>query len=449
MTELENNDPWHSGLAPGRLDVMGGIADYSGSLLLQMPIRETTKVEIQGRTDNIFHLQTSINLTSILEFEVNFKDLSGKNLVEAGKYLDSIPNGDWASYVIGCFLLMKQEKDLAITGANIRITTDIPPGKGVSSSAAIEVATMHAICKMSGLRLQENELPVLSQKVENEVVGAACGLMDQLAVHFGQKNKLLPIICQPVNVLEPISIPAVIEFCGIDSGVRHAVGGASYGDVRTAAFMGYTIIAMMEGIDKASLENARVSGEISSLPYGGYLANIPVKLFVEKYAKALPVKISGKDFLNRYAGSIDRATVINQETEYRVLACTQHPVYENERVNRFSDLLQQLNLNQDAEEIFIELGRLMLGSHESYSAVGLGNPSTDEILNEVMTLGPSSGLYGGRISGGGNGGTVAILCSSGKGIAAAKEVHRKFQIKYGKALHFFTGSSNGARYLNE
>ena len=106
-------------------------------------------------------------------------------------------------------------------------------------------------------------------------------------------------------MIKPISIPRGINFSGIDSGVRHAVSGASYSDVRAAAFMSYTIIALSEGATVEDLDHARTSGDWSKLPYKGFLANIPVPVFEEKYLSLLPAKISGKDFLSQYKVSID------------------------------------------------------------------------------------------------------------------------------------------------
>src|SRR6187401_1516471 len=289
-----------SATAPGRMDVMGGIADYSGSLLLQMPIRQTTTVSIQKRTDGIFNFRTQLTKKKTIDFIIDLFGLENKSLTEAGDIIRSVPGGDWAVYSLGCFLVLQKKKDIQLTGANVFIGSNVPWGKGVSSSAALEVATMNALDRLYQLSLGKEELAVLAQMAENHVAGAPCGLMDQLSSHLGQKNKLLPLICQPHKVDKPISIPRGINFSGIDSGVRHAVSGASYSDVRAAAFMSYIIIALNEGGTVEELNQARTSGDWSKLPFKGFLANIPVSLFEEKYISLLPVEISGKDFLSQY-----------------------------------------------------------------------------------------------------------------------------------------------------
>jgi len=274
-------------------------------------------------------------------------------------------------------------------------------------------------------------------------------LMDQLSSHLGQKNKLLPLICQPHQVDKAISIPRGINFSGIDSGVRHAVSGASYSDVRAAAFMSYTIIALNEGATVEELEQARTSGDWGKLPFKGFLANIPVPVFEEKYLSLLPKEILGKDFLSRYKVSIDPVTTIDEQKIYKPLVCGSHPVYENARVSEFKTLLKNLKKQGDKQASLIQMGNLMMKSHESYSAVGLGNEYTDKIVEMIRDAGPARGVFGARVSGGGNGGTVCILSYDKEGKNTIKEIYHKYkQIKKQK-LFFFSGSSHGAYSLNQ
>lgn len=442
-------EPVITAKAPGRMDVMGGIADYSGSLLLQIPIKQATSVSIQKRTDGVFHLRTNITKNKTADFSIHLSALKNKSLQEAGRIIRSVYGGDWAVYVLGCFLVLQQEKQIELTGANVLIESNVPWGKGVSSSAALEVATMNALAKLFGLTLGNEELPVLAQMAENYVAGAPCGLMDQLSSHLGQKNKLLPLICQPHQVIKPIAIPRGIYFTGIDSGIRHAVSGASYSDVRTAAFMAYTIIAMNEGATPADLQQAKSSGDWSKLPYKGFLANIPADVFRMNHSSFLPEKISGKDFLTKYRVSIDKVTVIDENKIYKPLVCAAHPVFENERINLFASLLMRFNKLEDKTASLEKMGKLMLKSHQGYSSVGLGNEHTDEIVQMVKDAGSGSGVFGARITGGGSGGTVCILNYGEEGKAAVKEIYQNYKARLKRRLFLFTGSNHGALFLNQ
>jgi L-arabinokinase len=446
---FSNNELLVCAKAPGRMDVMGGIADYSGSLLLQIPIKQTTSVSIQKRTDGVFHLRTQVKKNKAKDFSIHLSVLKNKSLQEAGNIIKSYAGGEWAVYVLGCFLVLQKEKQIEISGANVLIESDVPWGKGVSSSAALEVATMNALAKLYKLALEKEELPVLAQMAENLVAGAPCGLMDQLSSHLGQKNKLLPLICQPHRVFGALKIPRGISFIGIDSGIRHAVSGSSYSDVRTAAFMGYSIIALHEGAFPTDLKYAQTTGDWSNLPFQGFLANISSAQFREKYFSLLPEKLSGKDFLHQYQVSIDQVTTVDIHTIYRPRVCAAHPVFENERIKEFATLLSGFKNQDDKTAVLKRMGKLMLESHQSYSAVGLGNEHTDEIVQMVMEAGNNSNIFGARITGGGCGGTVCVLTYGIKGMMAVKEVFKKYKTKYQQRLYLFTGSSQGAYFVNQ
>ena len=94
-----------------------------------------------------------------------------------------------------------------------------------------------------GAKLEPPErVALLCQRAENFVVGAPCGVMDQMASALGDDGRLLKLLCQPARVQSPVPIPSHLRFWGIDSGVRHSVGGSDYGTVRAATFMARTVL---------------------------------------------------------------------------------------------------------------------------------------------------------------------------------------------------------------
>ncbi|MFM7839495.1 MAG: hypothetical protein ACKO6K_07985, partial [Chitinophagaceae bacterium] len=228
--------------------------------------------------------------------------------------------------------------------------------------------------------------------------------------------------------------------------IRHAVSGASYSEVRTAAFMAYSWIAVQEGLAIAELKSAAEQQLISGLPYRGYLANIPRSHFQTHLEAGLPEELKGEDFLNRGLLSIDPVTRVEPQVNYRLRACAKHPVEENDRIHRFREVLQQWKDDSANEEQLHQLGVWMYESHAGYSSVGLGNVQTDDLVERVRQKGTCSGVYGARVSGGGSGGTVVILCSGAKGEETVREIHREYQQAVGQAVHLFSGSSEGALY---
>jgi L-arabinokinase len=441
---FEGGGPVFVTRAPGRLDLMGGIADYSGSLVLELPIASATHAALQLRTERTLVVvslpQTDAGHERMFEMALNeLYDASGSPLeyAEAARYFKRVGN-DWAAYVAGAFHVLARERGVRFErGARILIRSEVPEGKGVSSSAALEVATMQAVSAAYGLDLDPRELAFLCQRVENLVACAPCGVMDQMTSACGEQDKLLALLCQPGELKGTVALPEELEVWGIDSGIRHSVGGADYGTVRTAAFMGYRMIAEMAGLRVSGAGRGHVS--IEDPEWRGYLANITPDEFEARYASSLPARMSGAEFLERFQGITDHVTTVDPARHYHVRQATQHPVKEHARVTRFAEILSGTEAASRADE----LGQLMYKSHKSYSACCLGSPGTDELVRLVREAGIESGLYGAKITGGGSGGTVAVL--GRKGARAAVEVIAKeYERRTGHAPLIISGSSPGA-----
>jgi galactokinase len=383
--------------APGRLDVMGGIADYSGSHVLEFPLAEATFAAVQ------LNAERTIRIVSFLEdrplsFTMSLRVFEGPIEYEAARELfQHDPGNRWAAYVAGVFLVLMRELNMKFaSGANILISSRVPLGKGVSSSAALEVAVMRAVAEAFSIELEPRDVALLCQKVENLVVGAPCGVMDQMTAVFGERDRLLLLLCQPAEVKGMITLPRQLTLWGIDSGVRHWVGGSSYREVRAATFSGLKTITQ--------------TGPTN------YLANISPAEFEREYRARLPEAIR---------------------------IPTAHPIYENARVLRFVDLLDTCESAAAPEPIFNALGELMYESHRAYTALGLNSAGTDLLVDLVRKEGPDAGLYGAKITGGGSGGTVAVL-----GDQAAQPAIDRIVAAYAKQTthepYVFKESSSGS-----
>ncbi len=318
--------------APGRLDVMGGIADYSGATVCEMPIAEAAFVALQPRADGLIRVRTTADV-AVNEVTLNLRELP-IDYAAARQQLTSNEATMWAAYVLGAFVVLACEGGMSLAaGANVLLDSAVPLGKGVSSSAAIEVATLRALTVAAGLDVSSYELAVLAQTIENRVVGAPCGLMDQLTSVFGAAHHLLKIKCQPEGTISSFALPDGVQFIGIDSGVRHAVTGASYGDVRVAAFMGYRIIADHLHCQVASSDLGQVC--IDDPTYQGFLCNIPLAEFQTQFASLLPEQMRGDEFLARFGGTTDPVTKVDPARTYAIRAATTHPIKEEARVQQF------------------------------------------------------------------------------------------------------------------
>src|SRR6266536_2274383 len=233
------------------------------------------------------------------------------------------PEARWAAYILGVFfvLLAEGEIDAFPVGADLLVHSTVPLGAGVASSAALEVASMRAVAGAYGASTAGLRLAALCQVVENRVVGAPCGIMDQVTCALGRAGQLLALRCQPHDVLGYYAPPAGYAFVGLDSGVKHAVGGVRYPRVRCAAFMGKRIVEQALG---------------QSVPY---LADLTPELFRGELWALLPARLSGAEFVEHWAHTDDPATTILADEVYPVRGATEHPIYENARVQRFTQLL--------------------------------------------------------------------------------------------------------------
>ena len=413
--------------APGRIDLMGGIADYSGSLVLQWPIAAGTNVAVQLQDT------PAIQLCSLAPnpknpsrfFEMRLADFESNDAPIDYSAARTMFRSDrhWAAYVAGAFLVLRRERDCRFPkGARILIGSEVPEGKGVSSSAALEVAAMTAIAAAYNIELSPIEVAFLSQKVENLIAGAPCGVMDQMTAACGESHRLLALLCQPGELKGTISLPEELAIWGLDSGIRHSVAGVDYGVVRTAAFMGLRIIEETGGPD----------------PHG-YLANLTPDEFEDHFTSQLPSQMSGADFLQRYEGIADSVTAVDPNQIYPVFAATGHPVYEHARVKLFAKTLQNWQGTRDGWP----LGDLMYESHESYSACGLGSSVTDELVRLVRQADEDCGLYGAKITGGGSGGTVAVL-GQRSAQPTIEAIAKRYAQRSGHEPLIISGSSAGA-----
>jgi galactokinase len=406
--------------APGRLDVMGGIADYSGSLVLQRPIAEATFAAVQ-RID-----RPAIEVVSVgrspcsIPLETLAPEGEPVTYDAARRMFASRPDHNWAAYIVGMLLVLARERGMPLSGARIVIASNVPEGKGVSSSAAVETATMQAAACAFAVAIEPRELALLCQKGENLIAGAPCGVMDQMTCVFGDEHALMALLCQPAELQPPVPVAGDIALWGLDSGERHAVGGSDYGGVRAGAFIGLRILS-----------------DHGDIP-GAYLVNIDPSTFERDLVRYLPEGISGDEFLDRYGHTIDTVTTVQRGRMYRVRAPTAHPVYERERAQTFRRLL----CAPADEERRVQLGALMYGSHASYGACGLGSRGTDLLVDLVRAEGPARGLYGARITGGGSGGTVAVIGRRDAAPAIARVVDA-YERSTGYRPHVFAGSSPG------
>ena len=139
------------------------------------------------------------------------------------------------------------------------------------------------------------------------------------------------MFCQPHELRSPLQLPAGMRFVGINSNVKHSVGGGPTAETRCAAFMGHKII-----LETMRQLGAASGHELIADPMHGYLANLDPDDYKTLFRPRMPETINGKEFLDRYGPTIDAATSVDPAIDYAVRHATDHHVLEGGASNGLS-----------------------------------------------------------------------------------------------------------------
>jgi galactokinase len=451
--EFVAGQPMRISRAPGRLDVMGGIADYTGSTVCEGTLDRAAAVALQQRSDRLLQVFSFNLLDQHLPFTfgISLDALASEPLAKLAAGFAE-PGRRWAAYLAGCLHVLHEAKlvDLAnpaVRGLNLALYSTVPLGAGVSSSAAIEVATMLNLADHFGIgdQLDPMRLSVLCQRVENHLVGAPCGIMDQVSSCFGQQDSLLRMVCQPHEIQTPVHLPAGMRVLGINSNVKHSVGDGAYGRTRCAAFMAHKIILAKMG-EAAEQHGVKLVGD----PLRGYLANLNPDDYRGLLRPHLPPWMAGQEFLDRYGPTIDTATAVHPGERYPVQHAADHHVLEARRVKQFVAFLSAAGTapQPHRQTMLRKAGHLMYASHQSYSNDAMLGAAECDLLVELIRKHEHAGLYGGKITGGGSGGTVAVLAQLGEQAdLAIAEIMKAYQQQSGHQPEAFLHSSPGGWHV--
>jgi galactokinase len=266
--------------------------------------------------------------------------------------------GDWLDYVQGITWALRQASYTQLGGFDVTLTSDVPLGGGLSSSAALEVALLRALRTAFGLDLDDLRLARLGQTAENDFVGARCGIMDQMAASLADTGTALFLDTRTLE-FRRLPLPGQADLVVIHSGVSHEIAGGDYNTRR------------------AECEAAAQQLGVRELRDLG-LADLP-------RVEALPAPLDRR---------------------------ARHVVTEDERVLAAVAALEAGDLQR--------LGRLFSESHRSQSRDF--EVSTADVDRLVELLEADGSVYGARLTGGGFGGAVVALAHAGQGRAVAERV---------------------------
>jgi galactokinase len=200
-----------SAYAPGRVELLGNHTDYNGGVVLAAAIDRGITVAGESRSDDVVRLHSQ---TLGRSFEMSVGRLE-RQAAEP-----------WANYPLGVTHELLQ-RGYAIGGYDAEIDGDLPPGGGLSSSAALEVATACFLAKLCDLRIPAREIARLCRKAENDFVGVGSGLLDQITSVFGRADHVVYLDCADEEIRTlPFSPDVALVIA--DSGTKHSLVESQY-----------------------------------------------------------------------------------------------------------------------------------------------------------------------------------------------------------------------------
>lgn len=393
---------------PARLDVMGGIADAAGSLVLQAALPVEARIGVAPRTDQKVSI-TSVGWSNNGKQAEAVWPLSALYAAQgqlaspvefAARFGES--GCGWAIHSASVFHVLLEKNVLPhfAGGVSIVIESRIPAEAGIGSSAAISVGTALGVLALFDRSIEPMDVARLCERAERRIVGVPTGIAEKAAVLLARPGALLEMRCQPPETPSPLPLCPGTMIVGIDSGVRGEKRVQRLLEARVAAEMGARIVERLGRDEPAAGQRTR-----------GFLANLSPSEYVERIRDRLPTKVRGREFLASYGALDDASAAIDPAATYKVRSRTEHHIYENDRVHRFAERLRRATRTGERDAL-IEAGELMYASHWSYSQrCGMGSIETDVLVNALREQGVAKGIYGAKVTSRGCGGTVAVLAA--------------------------------------
>ena len=321
--------------APGRVNLIGEHTDYNDGFVMPVAIDFSTWVKVSPLEQRKLQIRSE-NYDEEIEVDLDDPSLA--------------PRGSWSDYPVGVAVMLEKTGH-RLHGARLEIRGEVPIGSGLSSSAAIEVATASALIANSEVKIEPRELALLCQRAENEFVGARVGIMDQFISLFGKAQKALMLDCRSLD-FRLLPLPDNVRLLICNTMVKHELASSAYNERRAQCEAGVKHLSQF-------------------LPNVTALRDVTIEQ-LEQFGRDLP------------------------EVVYR--RC-RHVVTENARVLAAANALERGNLNH--------FGRLMAESHQSlrddYEV------SCKELDLMVELARKVDGVYGARMTGGGFGGCTVNL----------------------------------------
>lgn len=363
--------------APGRINVLGEHTDYNGGFVMPYAIP--------------FYTVAAASRSQSPTWQV-WSQATGETVTfGTGRVRDRLPRSQavdgWAAYVAGVVWALRHATDTPIGGARIALASNVPIGAGLSSSAALSMSVLSALCDLYDIRLSDERKVMIAQFAENDYVGAPTGILDQTASLRSVADKALFMDCRS-GVIEELPFPLEetgLEMVVVDTRSPHRNSDGEYAERRGDC----ELAAEHLGVD--SLRDV-IRGELLGLP-------------------DLPMKRRAR-----------------------------HVVSENRRVLAAAERLRA------GERDLRFLGELMLESHVSLATdFEVTTPQLDHTVNAALR----GGAWGARMTGGGFGGSVICLVNTDRRDSMCEEIRHQADVRgYRPPAFYLATPSRGAHRVD-
>ena len=343
--------------APGRVNLLGGHTDYNDGYVLPVAVDRSAWIAAAPLRER--------------EARLRAVDLQYDTIIQ----LDSTPGSDggWADYPRGVVWAL-QERGFRLAGMEAVLTSDVPVGAGLSSSAAVLVSLAYTWQQLSGFQLSRRDLALACQQAENDYIGVKCGIMDQLTSALAAKDYALLLDCRTLDVM-PVPLPAGTSIVVADTGIRRQLAVSEYNTRRSQCEQAVRILS-------PHLPEVTALRDVS-----------PDDL--ERYREQLP------------------------ELTYRR---ARHVVTDNVRVLQAAEALRQ--------EDVATVGALMKACHISLrDDYEVSCPELDQLAAAAWEV---EGCHGARLTGAGFGGCIVALVAAGAVPEFEAHVSGVYQATFGR-----------------
>ncbi len=434
--------------APDCLDVMGGIAELTGSLTLSAPLAEGVHVVVAPRRDERIRIEV-VDETASKGHPQNGRSAASEwalaVLYDGGGLIEPHLLGGRATLTCQVRLAVLSVAHALLRsgltphlhgGFTAAVAVQKSPALDCRQVAVVQAATAAALTQALGISCGKRQLADICRQAQCDALGRPVGMATHAAPLLADGGKLLQLCCRPFEVGESLTIPSGIAFVGIDCGARHSAADEKYCAARTAALMGREIIARLV----AQMQGGQA--------WDGYLARVSVTDYVDQLRDRIPTKLKGALYLERFGPLADAHAKIDPQAVYKVRSRAEHHIYEDDRVRQFAERMAR-TARTGVGQALREAGELMYASHWSYGQrCGLGSIETDLLVNLLRQEGADRGVHGARISGPGAGGMVAVLLDdTPEAVDAVQRAMEAYQQRTGHTARLRSCAESGGGRL--